>query len=78
MSQIQLINNIVEWERGLEFEEERRKQHRYEPYVNYLATPQTIRKEGKSIFAKILRGGKKRQPARPGYREEGCHEAQPC
>ena len=39
MSQIQLIHNILTWERALEIEEERRSQHRTEPYVNYLAAP---------------------------------------
>ena len=47
MVQIQLIYNMLAWERGLEFTEERRKDHRFEPYVNYLAAPQPGAKESK-------------------------------
>jgi hypothetical protein len=45
MIQIQLINSLIEWERRLVLDEERRKYHRSDPYVNYLAAPQTCRKE---------------------------------
>jgi hypothetical protein len=55
MVQFQLIASVLEWERQLEFEEERRKNHRTEPYVvNYLAAPQPCRKERKSILARIF------------------------
>ncbi len=47
MVQIQLITSVIEWERGLEFEEDRRKNHRSEPYVNYLAAPRPCRNEKK-------------------------------
>lgn len=47
MVQIQLICNILVWEKGLEFTEERRKGHRFEPYMNYLAAPQPGPKESK-------------------------------
>ncbi len=43
----QLINSTLEWERRLEYEEERRKNHRAEPYVNYLAAPQPARQDRK-------------------------------
>jgi len=43
MVQTQLINSVIEWERRLEVEGERRKNHRSEPYVNYLAAPQPCR-----------------------------------
>ncbi len=36
---------MIAWERKLEIEEERRINHRYEPYVNYLAVPQPYQKE---------------------------------
>lgn len=39
MIQIQLMNNVIEWEKALQFEEERRENHGCEPYVNYLAAP---------------------------------------
>lgn len=45
MIQSQLITSVNEWERRLEFEEERRKNHRFEPFVNYLAPLQRARKE---------------------------------
>jgi hypothetical protein len=60
MEQIQLINMVNEWDRGLVYEEERRNNHRFEPYVNYLAAPQQpCRKERKSIFARIFQGRQK-------------------
>ncbi len=40
MVQIQLIYSVIAWEKGLEYTEERRKNHRSEPYGNYLAAPQ--------------------------------------
>ncbi len=43
----QLINSTLEWERRLEYEEERRKHHRAEPYVNYLAAPQPACQDSK-------------------------------
>lgn len=42
MIQIQLISSLVGWERKLQVTEERRKHHRSESYVNYLAAPQPI------------------------------------
>jgi hypothetical protein len=43
MFQFSLVNDLIGWERSLEFKEERRKDHRFEPYVNYLAAPQAHR-----------------------------------
>ncbi len=74
MFQTQLIFKVVEWERRLEIEEERRKSHQYEPYMNFLAAPQPIRKERKSIFARIFRRSKDRQPVYPCYPPEPCGE----
>ncbi len=45
MEPVQLINSVIfvnsvfDWARRLEFEEERRKNRRSEPYVNYLVAP---------------------------------------
>lgn len=47
MVQIQLINCVLDWERRLKLTEERRINHRSDPYVNYLAAPQSYRKERK-------------------------------
>jgi hypothetical protein len=40
----QLITHVIVWERRLEFEKEKPKNHFPEPYMNYLAAPQTCRK----------------------------------
>ncbi len=65
MLQTQWINQVVEWEKGLEIEEERRKSHRNEPYTNYLAKVQSDR-QTRPIFAwiiEMLRGHRReRQP----------------
>jgi hypothetical protein len=61
MEQIPLINSVLEWERRLKFEEERRANHRSEPYVNYLAAPQSCRKERNSFFAGVFRHGNESQ-----------------
>ena len=73
MGSLQWINTVVGWERKLEYEEERRKHHRSEPYVNYLAAPQRRRKEPFSFFARIFRQRAKPQPVysmMPGNRAE--------
>ncbi len=62
MGQIQLINSVFEWERRLEIEDERRQNHRSEPYVNYLAPPQSCRTERKPFFARFFQQGKESQP----------------
>ena len=54
MESLQLINSTIEWERIAEYEEEKRKNHRSEPYVNYLATPQRRGKKQKSLFARVF------------------------
>lgn len=74
MEQIGLINNVIVLERRLEFEEERRKNHRSEPYVNYLAAPQLCRKKRKSIFARIPQHRKESQP---DYPQDPCQEMEP-
>jgi hypothetical protein len=59
MGSLQLINSISAWERKLE--QERRKNHRSEPYVNYLAAPQPCRKEQQSLFARIFQHRRENQ-----------------
>ncbi len=77
MYQNQMINTVLDWERRLEIEDERRKNHRYEPYTNNLAPIQPYRKEHESIFARIFRFGRDRQPDR-NYAQEPCREMVPC
>ena len=76
MFQIQLINTVVEWERRLEIEEEKRKNHRPEPYTDFPTDPQPCRKERKSIFAWIFSLGRDRQPVYCCYAQEHCRETQ--
>ena len=45
---------LIEWQKKLEFEKEGRKNHRGEPYVNYLAALQPFGKEPKSILTRIF------------------------
>lgn len=63
MIQIQLINNVIEWEKALQLEKERRENHSCELYVNYLAAPQSCGKERKSAFARIFKPHRKNQPS---------------
>lgn len=59
-----MINSVIEWERQLEFEEQRRKEHRSEPCINYLAAPQPCREERKSILAGIFQHRNDRNESR--------------
>lgn len=77
MFQTQLINTVLEWERRLEIENEKRKNHRFEPYVNFLAKVHPCRKERKSSFARIFRRSRVRQPVYDCYVQEYCQETQP-
>jgi hypothetical protein len=43
--QFSLVNDLIGWERSLGFKEERRKNHRFEAYVNYLAALQARRND---------------------------------
>lgn len=47
MSQMQLIINVIGWERRLEHEQERKSNRRPEPFLNFLAAPQPCHKERK-------------------------------
>lgn len=47
MMQVQLTNSVIEWERRLAYETERRANHRFEPYVNFLAAPRPNRIAGR-------------------------------
>ena len=73
MFQTQLINQVVDWERRLEIEEEKQKNQRNAPYVNYLTPVPPCRRIRRSLLARIL----DRQPACPCYMQECCPEVQP-
>ena len=68
MIDIRLITTVLEWERRLEIEEEKRKSRRFEDVL----APQPVRKESRSIFARIFGPGKERQPVYP------CGDRDPC
>jgi hypothetical protein len=78
MSSIQMVNSIVEWERRIDYEEERRKNHRNEPNVNFLAAPQPTQKEYRSLFARIFGRDKKQVPVYSTRKEKPCKDTQPC
>ncbi len=77
MFQIQLINTVLEWEKRLEIEDEKRKNHRFEPYVNFLAKVQPCRKERKPLFKRVSQPGEVQQPAQGCYAQEQRREMQP-
>jgi len=54
MIQIQLINIVTQWERLLEIVEQRRKNRRHEPYVNYLASPLSSPKERTVTVSRVF------------------------
>jgi len=76
MFQNQLINTVLVWERKLEIDDEKRKNHRYEPYANFLAPIQPYPKERKSILARIFNPGRDRQSTQSCV-QENCRETQP-
>ena len=76
MSHIHLINTILEWERRLEIEDEKRKTLRREPYRELPTDFEPQKKERSSIFGWISRLGKNRQPITPCYTQEHCRKTQ--
>ena len=62
MIQITLINAVLEWERRLEIEDERRKAYRLEPYRELPIEFEPAQKESGSILARISNLGRNRQP----------------
>jgi hypothetical protein len=78
MFQTPLITQVVDLERRIEIDEERRQNHRSEPYVNYLAKVQTTcRTERESILSRVLRLFRNRQPPERSYTPNPCRDIQP-
>ncbi len=77
MFQPQFPNTIVNWERRIEIEDQRRNEHRYESYVNYLAPLPPHREERTSIFSRILGLFKKRDVDRCSYSPASTYGIQP-
>jgi hypothetical protein len=75
MFDVRLITTVLEWERRLEIEEEKRKSSRFEDvFTDFPAAPQPPREERKSIFDRIFRVGKDRQPVNPCGCQDPCPE----
>ena len=55
MTQIQLINSVLEWEGALKYQEIKQENHRSESCANYLAKLQPRQKERKPVFAWIFK-----------------------
>jgi hypothetical protein len=77
MDQISLINAVRNWERRLEIEDERRKANRLEPYRELPSDFRPYQEKRESIFVRILKLGRTRQPIPPRYEPECCGEIQP-
>jgi len=63
MLQVQLINKVVEWERRLQMEEEKRNNLKGKPYEKFTVASTSSRKERKPNVARSLRNIEVRQPA---------------
>ena len=77
MFQIQLINQVVLWERRLDIEREKRKNQRIEPFRGVSTISQPWRKERvsiRSITAKIFPPGRDRPKDKP----RDCHLVALC
>ena len=75
MLQTQFITSVLDWEHRLEIEDERRANHRYEPYVNYLAPVASKRKPHKSNLAWFARPRRKVEPVYAVSTWECCQES---
>lgn len=60
-----MIYAVVEWERRLELENEKRKDRRAEPHDDAPADPCPCQKEPASFLARIFRSHRKRQSVYP-------------
>ncbi len=52
--EVLLIYSLIASERRQEVQEERRRNGRTEPYVNYLAAPETHGAEGETLFDRLV------------------------
>ena len=69
-----LITSTLVWERGLEFEEERRRTQRCEPIGNHLAPVQRLRNERKPLLARLFKPRQQPAPAVYYPNRECCPE----
>jgi hypothetical protein len=76
MFQTQMITTVVDWERRLQIDEERRKNLRGEPYTDMFTNPQPRQAEGPSFFARLFGRSKERKPVYTGRNPDCCPESQ--
>ena len=70
MSEIQLINNVVLWERRLEIEEEKRQSR--QPFSDFSTEPQS----GPAFLVKLPKRKKEPKPEQFIFSQECCKESQ--
>jgi hypothetical protein len=73
-----LINNIVVWERGLEFESEQRKVRRFLPGLDDSMAPGPCQVEFKTIFTWNYKFEKVYQPLFSSLTQDCVAVPQPC
>jgi len=73
MLQVQLINKVVEWERRLQIEEEKRNNLKGKPYEKSAAASASSKKERKPNIAQRLRHIEVHQPASHSAHDQ-CEE----
>ena len=77
MIQTTLITAVLDWERRLQIEDERRKAYKLEPYREVPTDFEPAQIESDSILARIAKLGQKRQSVERSYPQELCQETQP-
>ena len=70
MDQVLMINAMMESERVVTLSDDRRRFHRYEPYVNYLATPDRNRFDPRTFLDRVFGASDRGAIGRPGWTEE--------
>ena len=74
MYNISLINTVLDWERRLEIEADRRKALRLEPYRELSSEFVPVTKKRKTLFEWVSRPRKTRQTAYKSKHQEQCRE----
>ncbi|MCB9420224.1 MAG: hypothetical protein H6667_10480 [Ardenticatenaceae bacterium] len=77
MIQTTLITAVLDWERRLQIEDEKRKAHRLEPYRELPTDFETAQMESESILTRLAKRGENHQVVGRCYPQTFCGEAQP-
>jgi len=77
MLPIQSVNTIIEWERRLEVEDQKRKEHRSEMHASYLTLLQSTLKDTQPLIVEVFKGKAEHKLVSPSGRQEVCCETQP-